>query len=123
MAEVLTVPAGAIAVTWHGPRWWLWSDALTEAADCWQRDYGAWQLALEHRRRVISRAERRVVRATGGLGRRKWETACRRRRINTRAEASIRARAVRARPEVRATVSRRLTDAEQQRTRGSRRPG
>ena len=79
-------------------------DALTEAGDCWQRAYRTWQQAVEHRDRVISRSERRVVRAAGGLVVRQWEAASRRRHINTRAEASIVARAVRARPEVRMAV-------------------
>lgn len=79
-------------------------DALTEAGDCWQRAYRTWQQAVERRDRVISRYERRVFRATGGLGLRQWEAACRRRRINTGVEASIVARAVRARPEVRVAV-------------------
>jgi hypothetical protein len=83
---------------------WAAVDALTEAGACWQRAYQTWQQALEHRDRVISRAERRVLRATGGLGLREWEVACRRRRINTGDEASIVARAVRARPEVRLAV-------------------
>jgi hypothetical protein len=79
-------------------------DALTEVGACWRRAYQAWQQALEQRDRVISRAERRVLRATGGLGLGKWEAACQRRRINTMEEASIVARAVRARPEVRLAV-------------------
>jgi len=79
-------------------------DALTEAGACWQQAYQAWQQALEHRDRVISRAERRVLRATGGLGLRKWEAAGRRRRINTKEEASMVARAVRARLDVRLAV-------------------
>jgi hypothetical protein len=91
-------------------------DALTEAGDCWQRAYRVWQQAVEHRDRVISRSERRVLRATGGLGLRQWEGACRRRRINTREEASIVARAIRTRPEVRMAVEeadrRRATEDE-----------
>jgi hypothetical protein len=83
---------------------WAAVDALTGAGACWQRAYQAWQQALEHRDRVISRAERRVLRATGGLGLSKWEAACRRGHINTREEASIVARAVRARPQVRLAV-------------------
>jgi hypothetical protein len=79
-------------------------DALNEVGACWQRAYQAWQQALEHRDRVIARSERRVLRATGGLGWREWEAACRRRRIHTMAEASIVARAVRARREVRAVL-------------------
>ena len=83
---------------------WAAVDALTEAGAGWQRAYQAWQQALEHRDRVISRAERRVLRATGGLGLRKWEAAGRRRRINTKEEASMVARAVRARLDVRLAV-------------------
>jgi hypothetical protein len=79
-------------------------DALTQAGDCWQRAYRMWQKAVEHRGRVAARADHRVVRATGGLGLRQWESVCRRRHINTSAEASLVARAVRARPEVRAAI-------------------
>ena len=79
-------------------------DALTEASDAWQCANQAWQQAVEHRERVIARAESQVVRATGGLGLRQWEAACRRRRVNTGAEASMVARAVRARPGVQVAV-------------------
>jgi hypothetical protein len=91
-------------------------ETLTEAGACWQLAYQTWQQAVEHRDGVISRSERRVLRATGGLGVRQWEAACRRHRINTKAEASIVARAVRARPEVRMAVEgadrRRATENE-----------
>jgi hypothetical protein len=40
-----------------------------------------------------------------GLGLREWEAACRKRRINTRAEATMVARAVRARPQVMVVVA------------------
>jgi hypothetical protein len=78
--------------------------ALAEARDCWDRAYRAWRQAVERRDRVISESDRRVRRATGGLGLRAWEAACRRRRVNTRAEANIVARAVRSRRPVEMAV-------------------
>jgi hypothetical protein len=71
--------------------------ALTEARDLWDRAYRAWSQAVERRDRVISESERRILRATGGLGLDAWEAACRRRRVNTMAEADSVARAVRSR--------------------------
>ena len=79
-------------------------DAMTEAADCWQRAYRVWRQAVEHRDRVGARSERRVIRATGGLGLRQWGATCRRCRINTTAEACLVAQAVRARREVQVAV-------------------
>jgi hypothetical protein len=80
------------------------ADELIAAGDRWQRSYQAWQRAVDHRDRVIARAERRVVHATGGLGQRDWEAARRRRRIKTSAEASLVVRAGSARPEVQAAI-------------------
>ena len=80
------------------------ADELIAVGERWQRSYQAWQRAVEHRDQVIERAERRVVRATGGLGQRDWEAARRRRRIKTSAEASLVVRAGCTRPEVQAAV-------------------
>ena len=80
------------------------ADELIAVGERWQRSYQAWQRAVEHRDQVIGRAERRVVRATGGLGQRDWEAARRRRRIKTSGEASLVVRAGSARPEVQAAV-------------------
>ncbi|HLN06626.1 MAG TPA: hypothetical protein VK217_10130 [Acidimicrobiales bacterium] len=80
------------------------ADELMAAGDCWHRSYQAWQKAVGHRDRVIARAELRVVRSTRSAGLRKCEADRRRRRINTRAEASTVARAVRARAEVQSTL-------------------
>ena len=80
------------------------ADELIATGERWRRSYQAWQRAVDHRDRVIERAERRVVRATGGLGQRDWEAARRRRRIKTSAEASLVVRAGSARPEVQAAV-------------------
>ncbi len=80
------------------------ADELIAVGERWQRSYQAWQRAVEHRDRVIERAERRVVRATGGLGKRDWEVARRRRRIKTSAEASLVVRAGSAQPEVQAAI-------------------
>lgn len=80
-------------------------DALTEAGDCWQRAYRLWQKAVEHRDRAVEADERRILRVTGGLGLREWEAACRKRRINTRVEATMVARAVRAGPQVTVVVA------------------
>jgi hypothetical protein len=77
---------------------------LIAAGDRWQRSYQAWQRAVEHRDRVIKRAEHRIVRATGDLGQRDWEAARRRRRIKTSAKASLVVRAGSARSEVQAAV-------------------
>ena len=80
------------------------ADELIAAGDCWQRSYQVWQRAVEHRDRMIKRAERRVVHATGGLGQRDWEAARRLRRIKTSAEASVVVRAGSTRSEVQAAV-------------------
>jgi hypothetical protein len=80
-------------------------DALTEAGDSWQRAYRLWQKAVEHRDRAVEAHERRIVGVTGGLGLREWEAACRKRRINTRAEATMVARAIRARSQVMVLVA------------------
>jgi hypothetical protein len=41
------------------------ADELIAAGDRWKGPYQTWQLAVEHRDRVIDRAERRAIRATG----------------------------------------------------------
>ena len=79
-------------------------DEMGEAADSWQRAHRMWLEAMEHRERLVKRAEVRIVRATGGLTLAEWRAACRRRRINTAGEATMVARAVRARPAVMAKV-------------------
>jgi hypothetical protein len=80
------------------------ADELIAVGERWQRSYQAWQQAVEHRDEVIERAERQVVRATGGLGQHDWEAARRRRRIKTSAEARLVVRAGSARPEVQSAV-------------------
>jgi hypothetical protein len=79
-------------------------DAMIEAGDDWERAHQVWQQAVDHRDRAISRSERRLIRATGGLGLRQWEAVCRRCRINTTAQARFVAQAVRARREVQMAV-------------------
>ena len=89
-------------------------DEIGEAADCWQSAHRVWLEVVEHRDRVVARAEARIVRARGGLTLAEWEAACRRRRINTAVEAAMASRAVRARPAVLAKIeeARRLLVAE-----------
>ncbi len=70
----------------------------------WQLALDGWRRATVRRDRLVARAAQDVVRATGGLGVRRWEAACRRRRIHTAADAAVVARAVRARPAVGAAV-------------------
>ncbi len=70
----------------------------------WQMAFDGWRRASVRRDRLAARAARDVVRATGGLGVRRWEAACRRRRIHTAADAAVVARAVRARPAVDAAL-------------------
>jgi hypothetical protein len=78
---------------------------LAKDAGRYERAYGAWERAVAHQDRLVAVAERRVVDATGGLGQRRWELACARRRINTRDEARMVARAIRARPAVETAVA------------------
>jgi hypothetical protein len=78
---------------------------LAEDAERYERAYGAWKRGLAHRDRLVAAAEQRVLDATGGLGQRRWELACARRRINTGNEALMVARAIRARPAVEAAVA------------------
>jgi hypothetical protein len=80
------------------------ADELIAGGERWQRSYQAWQRAVEHRDQVIERAERRVVRAAGGLGKRDWEAASRRRRIKTSAQAGVIVRASSARSEIQVAV-------------------
>jgi hypothetical protein len=83
------------------------AECMVAAADRWATAHEAWQAALRVRAREVARAERRLVDATGGLGLRRWESACRRRRIITVADAQLRSRAVRVRPAVAAALAER----------------
>lgn len=78
---------------------------LAEDAGRYEHAYATWEAAVARRDRLVAAAERRVMSATGGLGYRRWELACARRRINTRDEARMVARAIRARPAVQAAVA------------------
>lgn len=74
--------------------------AIVELARRWHVAHDAWCDATRRRERVVTAADRRVINATGDLGLRRFEMACRRRRISTRADALLVARARRARPAV-----------------------
>ena len=71
----------------------------------WALAHDAWLAAVRRRQRAVSRAERRVVAATGGLGVARWEAIQRRRRIRSAAEAQAVAVAVRARTAVEAALA------------------
>ena len=77
---------------------------IGEVARRWRSAYEAWQSAVVRRDQAVALASRRVDEATGGLGVRRVEALCRRRRIHTRAEALMVAKAVRARPVVRSAL-------------------
>jgi hypothetical protein len=78
---------------------------LVEGAERYRRAYRAWEGAVAQRDGSVAAAERRVMIATGGLGYRRWELACSRRRIYTKDEALMVARALRARPAVGSAVA------------------
>jgi hypothetical protein len=83
------------------------AERMVEEADRWAAAHEAWHAAVRARIREVARAERRLVDATGGLGLRRWQIACRRRRIITVNDAQLRSRAVRARPATEATLAER----------------
>lgn len=78
---------------------------VAAAVEGWVSAHVAWLAAVRRRRQATSRAERRVVAATGGLGLARWGVVCRRRRIRSAADAVAVAAAVRARPAVEAAVA------------------
>lgn len=75
-------------------------DVVAVRVERWQAAFAAWQQATARRDRLVDQTARDIDRATGGLGLRRWEAACRRRRIRTTADAAALARAIRARPAV-----------------------
>ena len=87
---------------------------LVEAARRWRKADQAWESALRRREALVSRYDAKVLAATGGLGLVSWRAACRRRRVLTVADAKLRARALRARPEVEAAVAERGTALAEQ---------
>jgi hypothetical protein len=78
---------------------------IVEAAQCWQAAFEAWQGAVRVRDRLVERADRKVSQATGGLSVARWEAVCRRRCLHTVADATAKARAIRARPAVLSAVA------------------
>jgi hypothetical protein len=98
-----TAAAGAAETTAEdGRRRRYAPGTLTGDAVRWRRAHRAWQQAMERRNRRVTRAERRLLAATRGLGYRKWARALNRQRVNTTAEALMKTRALRDRPAVEA---------------------
>ena len=87
---------------------------LVEAARRWREACQAWQSAVRKQEALVSRYDAMVLAATGGLGLVRWRAACQRRRVLTVADAKLRARAIRARPEVEAAVVERAKALEEQ---------
>ena len=87
---------------------------LVEAARRWREAYQAWESAVRRQEALVWRYDAKVLAATGGLGLVSWRAACRRRRVLTVADAKLRARALRARPEVEAAVAERGTALAEQ---------
>ena len=81
------------------------ADAVLAVVDAWRESCDRHTVASAVSERLMARADRRVLEATGGLGLARWESACSRRRILTSADAKLRARSVRARPAVEAAVA------------------
>ncbi|MHB8296568.1 MAG: hypothetical protein ACYDH5_18540 [Acidimicrobiales bacterium] len=71
-------------------------DVVAEDAARFRHAYQRWERAVARRDRLVARAYLRLLRATGGLGYRRWALACRRQSIETVAEAVMVARAIRA---------------------------
>ena len=90
-------------------------EQIVEAADAWERAYHAWQRTVTERDRLRERMDRRITKATGGLGVARWQAACRRRFFHDVEDATTKARAIRAKAAVEAAVAERdrlLPDAD-----------
>ena len=79
-------------------------EMLVAEAEHWKRCYQAWKRAVERRDRLVELEAHRVATGTGGIERGACSVAYRHRRINTRADAVLVARAVRAGARVRAVM-------------------
>lgn len=96
------------------------AERLVGEADRWRAAYGDSRVAVARQVRASARAQRRLVRATGGLGLYRWSQACRRQRILTVADTRLRAGAIRARPAVEAALAERERALSHGRDLGSR---
>lgn len=81
------------------------ADAVLAVVDAWRESCDRHAVASAVSERLMARADRSVLEATGGLGLSRWESDCGRRRIFTSTDAKLRARAVRARSAVEAAVA------------------
>ena len=81
-------------------------DRMAEDAESWREAYRDWKRAcVSPGRTRCDELERQVVAATGGLGLSRWQAALRRRRFRTIEDAKLKAKALRARPAVKAALA------------------
>jgi hypothetical protein len=83
------------------------TERLAEGATRWEDAYRSWEQAVDVRGRVVTRMERKLLAATGGLSVVRFEAVCRRRSVRSVAEAQRKASAIRTRPVVDGVVAER----------------
>ena len=82
-------------------------EVLADAAERWRHAYDDWQRAIKVRNRLCERMDRQVTNATGGLSVARFDAVCRRRSFHDVEDAKAKARAIRARPAVKAVIAER----------------